>query len=252
MGMFDIIGNTLGNVLDIVPNVIGGLSGNSAEEANKRTQESANNAFAMSQGSAERQMQFQYEMSNTAYQRAMADMKKAGLNPMLAFSQGGASVPGGASASAQGIQVQDKGTAAIGNIGKLAGASKDASQLGPAIESMKAQTRSQNASAAQAEQLTPATVGKIKAETNLTNATADKISVETQNAQFNNKKIAQEIKNLEKSGKIMDLDAEDRARIQKWKREHPHLFDFKQRMDHITPGVKAGQAAATTVLKSIP
>ena len=42
-----------------------------------------------------RQMAFQQQMSNTSYQRGMEDMRKAGLNPILASKVGGASTPTG-------------------------------------------------------------------------------------------------------------------------------------------------------------
>lgn len=44
------------------------------------------------------QMAFQERMSNTAYQRAMEDMRKAGINPLMVSKLGGASTPTGAMA----------------------------------------------------------------------------------------------------------------------------------------------------------
>lgn len=52
---------------------------------------------------ASRQMAFQERMSNTAYQRAMADMRSAGINPIMVAKLGGASTPTGASMPSSGL-----------------------------------------------------------------------------------------------------------------------------------------------------
>jgi hypothetical protein len=51
------------------------------------------------QRSANKQMRFQDQQSRTQYQRAVSDMKRAGLNPMLAAKLGGNSAMSGASAT---------------------------------------------------------------------------------------------------------------------------------------------------------
>lgn len=70
-----------------------------AKRANEANIREAEKARGFNAAEAEKNRAFQERMANSSYQRAVADMRLSGINPMLAYSQGGASAPGGSSAS---------------------------------------------------------------------------------------------------------------------------------------------------------
>lgn len=85
--------------------IIGGLMGQSA-------QKEANEANIRLQRENRDWME---RMSNSAYQRAIQDMKSAGLNPMLAISQGGASTPNASAATVEPVDALAKGVSSAGS-----------------------------------------------------------------------------------------------------------------------------------------
>jgi len=170
----------------------------------------ANNANARQ---AENQMDFQREMSNTSYQRGTEDMKAAGLNPMLAYSQGGASAPGGASAS-----MDDAITPALNSGRSAAMLEATMENLGAQNAAIKAGTRKTQAETI-TELLRPenlqALTGNIKATTANTEAATTATKQDTERDRQTFSADVEQRKSASRLSVLSEAGAKNQAEFQK-------------------------------------
>lgn len=174
--------------------------------------------------SAQSSMDFQAQQTGTSYQRAVKDMQAAGLNPMLAYNQGGAG--SGAGAVAPGIQMGDMGVSSAQD-NKLKAQQLDLVRA--QIEKVDSETRGQDIknnldymfgteirraemqNVLGAGDLQSAQIGKAKAETSVSAATLDEIAQRVKTGQAS----AAQLNALANNLKLDSVEKEQFAKLMK-------------------------------------
>jgi hypothetical protein len=182
MSFFGSIGSALKTGLGAIagPLVSGGLGfiGQQSTNASNAKQVAESNAFNAAE--AQKNRDFQDKESSTSYQRGVADLKAAGLNPALAYQQAGASAPSGSTASSVSPARFDSSAGA-----GITSASRAADMM-QSVQSQRESAARTSLTEAQADNTraqAAATLDDIKSRVAVNSATAAKSYTENANIQ---------------------------------------------------------------------
>lgn len=212
MGLLSSIGkvakSVVGGIGGLLSDNFGAIVGGAADYYGGRQQQE------QSQEMAREQMAFQERMSSTAHQREVADLRSAGLNPILS-SHGGASSPSGA-----------MGTA----VNYVGDAARTAVSSAMAVKRLNADVEKIEADTASAKEL-PA---QIRADTALKRTQGDLTTQQWYNGALQadqikeaTGEIADRRRNLQVENKILEENLHSAHRAAVADRERAKFFDSK-------------------------